>query len=55
MLKVREANIGSLYQITYRISLKSEGIEKVFIDKLRCRNGNLDIICGQIATTSEIL
>ena len=47
--------MGSLYQLTYRITLKSEGIEKEFIDKLRYRNGNLDIICGQIATTSEVL
>ncbi len=55
LLKVRTTNMGSLYQLTYRITLKNEGIEKEFIDKLRCRNGNLDIICGQIATTSEVL
>ena len=55
LLKVKTSNMGSLYQLTYSITLKNEKIEKEFIDKIRCRNGNLDIICGQIATTSEVL
>lgn len=55
LIKVKTSNMGSLYQLTYSITLKNEEIEKEFIDKLRCRNGNLDIMCGQTATTSDVL
>ena len=29
--------------------------EKAFIDELRCRNGNLDIICGYASSVSDVL
>ncbi len=53
--KVRTTNMGSLFQLHYNIILKNEGKEKEFIDKLRCRNGNLDIICGHMSNSSEVL
>jgi len=53
--RVRTTNMGSLYQLSYSITLKSEEIEKEFIDKIRCRNGNLDITCGQAAISSDVL
>ena len=28
------------------IELKNAGVSKEFIDAIRCRNGNLNIICG---------
>jgi len=55
MIKVRTTNLGSLYQLFYEITLKDEKQEKEFIDKIRCRNGNLDIICGRIAVAGEAL
>ena len=42
---VKTANMGSLFKLTYRIRLKDENQEKALIDALRCRNGNLDIMC----------
>ena len=33
-------------ELTYMIELKNAGISKEFIDAIRCRNGNLNIICG---------
>ena len=47
--------MGSLYQLTYRVTLRDEVLEKEFIDLLRCRNGNLDIICGRLDTDREEL
>lgn len=53
---VRTTNMGSLYELQYRIQLKDESREKEFMDKLRCRNGNLNIVCGRIASrTNELL
>ena len=41
--QVKTTNLGSLYELSYAVSIKSEKKEKEFIDKLRCRNGNLNI------------
>lgn len=40
---VRTTNMGSLFRLTYNLTLNSAGKEKEMIDKLRCRNGNLEI------------
>lgn len=55
LLKVKTVNMGSLYELQYRIDLKNEGQEKAFIDDLRCRNGNLTIVCGRFAREREEL
>lgn len=47
LIRVRTTNMGTLFELTYLISFKSGGITKQFIDELRCRNGNLSIICGR--------
>ena len=44
--KVKTTNLGSLYELTYRVELKENINEKELIDELRCRNGNLNIILG---------
>ncbi len=50
MIRVRTTNMGSLYQLTYQIILKDPEKEKSFLDDIRCRNGNLEIICGKVST-----
>lgn len=55
LLRVKTTNMGSLYQLTYHIVLKDTDREKEFLDQLRCRNGNLDILCGRVSTTKEEL
>ncbi len=40
---VRTTNMGSLFRLTYDLRMKNAGREKEMIDKLRCRNGNLEI------------
>lgn len=43
LLGVKITNMGSLFKLNYDVTLKKEGIEKEFIDELRCKNGNLEI------------
>lgn len=35
--------MGSMFELSYKVNIKSEISEKEFIDKLRTRNGNLKI------------
>ena len=53
--KVKTTNMGSLYQLTYSIKLKNPDSEMEFIDKLRCRNGNLEIQSNYNPTLTEEL
>mgnify|MGYP000828589434 CR=1 FL=1 len=52
--KVKTTNMGTLYELRYRITLRQEPVPKVFLDELRCRNGNLNIICGREATKDAL-
>ncbi|MBI4858360.1 MAG: DUF4956 domain-containing protein [Acetobacterium woodii] len=42
--RVKTADFGSLFEIIYSIQPKADMDQKKFIDQLRCRNGNLNII-----------
>ncbi|MBQ6295792.1 MAG: DUF4956 domain-containing protein [Firmicutes bacterium] len=45
--KVKTTNMGTLYELTYHIVLKDASKTKEFLDEIRCRNGNLTIVCGR--------
>jgi hypothetical protein len=47
LLSVKTTNMGSLFRLTYDLILTNIDEEKVFIDDLRCRNGNLEIIMAR--------
>lgn len=47
LIRVKTSSMGSLFTLTYIIVLKDDKSEKDFIDELRIRNGNLDIICAR--------
>ncbi len=52
---VKTTNMGSMFRLTYNVTLKNAAIEKEMIDKIRCRNGNLEItVSGQETTASEL-
>lgn len=53
--QVKTTNLGSMYELRYHITLKDAKKEKEMIDQLRCRNGNLTIICGKRSTLQEEL
>lgn len=52
--KVKTSNMGTLYELQYRVTLKTAGIPKEFLDALRCRNGNLNIVCGREETIESL-
>ena len=47
LIRVKTTNMGTLYELTYHINLRGSDVDKAFMDALRCRNGNLNIICGR--------
>lgn len=55
LTQVRTTNMGSLFKLTYDITLRSAGEEKQMIDKLRCRNGNLEISISNQETNTSML
>ncbi len=55
LMSVKTTNLGSLFKLTYRITLRDVKKEKEFIDALRCRNGNLEIsITRQEGNNNEL-
>lgn len=47
LTQVKTTNMGSLFKLTYNITLKNCEKEKEFIDALRVRNGNLEIMVSK--------
>lgn len=55
LVQVKTTNMGSLFRLTYNLVLKGNDAEKELIDKLRCRNGNLEISISYKETISTEL
>ena len=51
LTRVKSTNMGSMFKLTYNVVLKDVSKEKEMIDKLRCRNGNLEITVSKQETT----
>ncbi len=55
VVQIKTTNMGSLFKLTYNLTLKNPTTEKEFIDELRCRNGNLEItMCRQETVVGEL-
>ena len=50
LVQVKTTNMGSLFRLTYNLEVKDDMAEKEMIDKLRCRNGNLEITVSKQET-----
>ena len=50
LTRVKTTNMGSLFRLTYDITLRDPAKEKELIDALRCRNGNLEITVSRQET-----
>lgn len=55
LLRVRTTNMGSMYELEYHLTLKNDMKEKEFLDAIRCRNGNLTVICGRTTCSHDEL
>jgi uncharacterized membrane protein YhiD involved in acid resistance len=53
--RVKNTNMGSMYELTYTIQLKSDAMPKALMDELRCRNGNLNILLSREQRDGEEL
>lgn len=42
--RVRTTNMGTLYELTYNLELREPAHTRAFIDAIRCRNGNLNVV-----------
>ena len=51
LVRVKTTNMGSMFRLTYNLTLKDATKEKEMIDQLRCRNGNLEITVSKQETT----
>lgn len=47
LVSVKTTNMGSLFKLTYHLTLMVADSEKALIDELRCRNGNLEIVISR--------
>lgn len=50
LARVKTTNMGSMFKLTYNVTLRDGSKEKEMIDKIRCRNGNLEITVSQQET-----
>ena len=55
LTQVKTTNMGSLFRLTYDLTMKDKSREKAFIDQLRLRNGNLEISLGHQDNTIATL
>ena len=55
LVAVKTTNLGSLFKLTYEVTLKSDVSEKQFIDELRVLNGNLEIALHYAQTEQSAL
>ena len=52
--RVKTTNMGTLYELSYKIVLRDAHGTKAFLDELRTRNGNLNIVCGKPVTKEAL-
>lgn len=55
LTEVQTTNMGSLFQLTYRLRLRDESDAKALIDEVRRLNGNLKVTFGLPRKTRETL
>ena len=55
LIKVKTTNMGSMFRLTYNVKLRDKLKEKEMIDRLRVRNGNLEIMVSKQETHSAEL
>ncbi len=53
--RVKTTNLGSMFEAYYIITLKDAKKEKEMIDAIRCRNGNLTIVCSRYVAPNDQL
>ena len=55
LIRVKTTNMGSMFKLTYNVEIRDAAKEKEMIDKMRCRNGNLEIAVSKQETVGTEL
>lgn len=55
LISVRTTNLGTMYELNYQIEMRDPEKEKEFLDAIRCRNGNLNIMIGAIQKERNVM
>ena len=55
LLRVKTTNMGTLFKLHYRVKLNKLEDQKGFLNAIRCRNGNLEIIYGIVSNSNDNL
>lgn len=50
LIAVKTTNMGSMFRLTYNVTLTDAAVEKQMIDRIRERNGNLEIMVSKQET-----
>ena len=53
--RVKTTNMGTMFELRYRLVMRSDDRDKEFIDAIRCRNGNLTVILGLVQQEKNVL
>ncbi len=55
LVRVKTTNMGSMFKLTYNVALCDVKREKEMLDRIRCRNGNLEItVSKQDSAVTEL-
>lgn len=55
LINVKTTNMGSMFELRYKLNIKADINEKNMIDEIRCKNGNLTVICSRNIIENETL
>lgn len=53
LTRTRTTNMGSMYKLRYEVVMKKDANEKKFMDDIRVRNGNLEVMLGRMETETD--
>lgn len=52
--RVKTTNLGSMFELKYKVILKERATEQKMINDIRCKNGNLPIVCADYKDAEEL-
>ena len=55
LVRVRTTNMGNMYKLKYEVAMKNDVSEKKFMDEIRMRNGNLEVMLGRVETPTDMI
>lgn len=55
LMQVKTTNLGSMFDLRYKVQLKNPADQKKLIDEIRTRNGNLTVSLGHWRGDGEVL